>query len=107
MEVDQRVGELEGWRKVVDFRLDEGEKRFSKVEASQAILMADVNKLEKHILLGNHTVQSLKESWDKWLETEQQNRNNRLRNRPQWIHTALVGLATLCSIVALIKAFHG
>ncbi len=102
--VETRVGDLERWQGIVDYRLGEGEKRFTAINERLIEQAERQNELEKHILSGNRDTADLKRSWEQWLTDWRSKEQTKRINRPRWWQVALTSAAILVSVGSLVTA---
>lgn len=102
--VENRVGILERWQGVVDFRLEKGEQQFKEIKDNLAQQMARQNQMELHILSGNRDTAELKRSWEQWLSDWREETQAARMNRPKWWQVIFAGVGIIVSIGSLTVA---
>ena len=109
--MDGRVGDLERWQGVVDYRLEAGEKRFSALSDGLHRLDQRQDELEKHVIEGNRNTAALKQSWETWLADWKEARRTSQMLRPKWWQVAIgiTGVLVTCGSLAvtLVVLAHG
>ena len=109
--VETRVGDLERWQGIVDYRLGEGEKRFTAINERLIEQAERQNELEKHILSGNRDTADLKRSWEQWLTDWRSKEQTKRINRPRWWQVILTGIAAVIAlgsvVISIIMLTHG
>ena len=109
--VDPRISSLEKWQGIVDWRLDDGEKRFSALEKQMVAYGVKQGELELHILNGNRDTAELKQSWQTWMQEEKERRKEEaeekrltVTNRPKWWQVVVGIVAVAVSAGSLTVA---
>ena len=104
--MESRVGDLEKWQTLVDYRLTQGEKQFKDIQDTLHVQAERQNSLEKHVIAGNRDTAELKRSWESWLYDYKQDKIEHARassmNRPKWWQVVLAGIATLITLGSLV-----
>ena len=116
--VDPRISSLEKWQGIVDYRLDDGDKRFSALEKQMVAYGVKQGELELHVLNGNRDTAELKQSWQTWMQEEKERRKEEAEqrrlittNRPKWwqvvVGIAAVGVSAGSLTVAILVLGRG
>ena len=101
---DPRIASLEKWQGIVDYRLDDGDKRFQAIERQLVAYGVKQGELELHILNGNRDTAELKQSWQAWMAEEKERRKEAATNRPKWWQVGVNIVAVAVGISSVVVA---
>ena len=109
--IDPRIVNIEKWQGIVDYRLDDGDKRFSALEKQMVAYGVKQGELELHVLNGNRDTAELKQSWQTWMQEEKERRKEEAEqrrlittNRPKWWQVVVGIVAVAVSAGSLTVA---
>lgn len=95
-----RIGDLEKWQGVVEYRLDQGEQQFKEIHMKLVQQDERTNQMGINILNGNRDTSELKRSWEEWLKDWKAAK----ANGPEKWQTAILGISAIVALGSLIVA---
>ena len=109
--IDPRIASLEKWQGIVDYRLDDGDKRFQAIERQLVAYGVKQGELELHILNGNRDTAELKQSWQTWMAEEKERRKEETEerriaatNKPKWWQVGINIVAVIVAVASVVVA---